>query len=100
MKKSKWLKWKIGLFSTVGLAVLFHQVKVDPTFDIAVANASNTQQDTTQIAPQQDPITNQLDNSLNNNRQNSQYDSSNQSFGGSSSNTMPSGRSNTRTSRS
>jgi hypothetical protein len=99
MKASKWLKWKIGFFSTVGLAILFHQVKVDPTFDIAVAKASNTQDNTTQITMQQDPITNQLDTSLNNNRQNSQY-SDNQSSGGSSSNTMSSGRSHTRTTRS
>jgi hypothetical protein len=46
MKHSKWLKWKIGAMGALGLALLFHEVKIDPAFDKAVANASTSSNDT------------------------------------------------------
>jgi hypothetical protein len=32
MKKDKWLKWKIGAAASLGLALLFHEVKSSPAF--------------------------------------------------------------------
>jgi hypothetical protein len=35
MKNTKWLKWKIGMIGTIGLAFLFHEVKISAEFDKA-----------------------------------------------------------------
>jgi hypothetical protein len=41
MKRSKWLKWKIGAVSALGIAFLFHEVKNSQAFAQAYANAAS-----------------------------------------------------------
>ncbi|MFC5529053.1 hypothetical protein [Cohnella yongneupensis] len=62
MKKDKWLKWKIGAVASVGVALLFHEVRSSVAFEQATASSLN---DSVPVAvqqqPQQLPAPDQLD---------------------------------------
>jgi hypothetical protein len=71
MKKSKWLKWKIGFVGVLGLSILFHEVKISAAFEKAFTNAANDQ--TTDTSKLQDPVMDDFTSSVN--QQNNQFDS-------------------------
>ncbi|QGQ97180.1 hypothetical protein EHS13_20980 [Paenibacillus psychroresistens] len=54
MKKSKWLKWKIGFVGAIGLTILFQEVRTSAAFEKAFRNADNNQPTDTVV--QQDPV--------------------------------------------
>lgn len=40
MKRNKWFKWKIGAAASLGIALLFHEVRASDAFKQAVADMS------------------------------------------------------------
>jgi hypothetical protein len=70
MRKSKWLKWKIGFVGALGLTILFHEVKISAAFEKAFTNAANNQ--TTDTSKLQDPVMDEFTSSVN--QKNNQFD--------------------------
>jgi hypothetical protein len=58
MKKNKWLKWKIGAIASLGMALLFNEVKASTSFQTAYAELSTSNQTTTATVNQPDQIMN------------------------------------------
>jgi hypothetical protein len=42
MKKNKWLKWKVGAAASLGIALLFHEVRASDAFKQAVADMTSS----------------------------------------------------------
>jgi hypothetical protein len=66
MKPSKWMKWKIGMIGTIGLAFLFHEVKISAAFDKASTEA--TTEKTTDASTLNDPVMGEFNSSVNEQR--------------------------------
>jgi hypothetical protein len=54
MKKNKWLKWKVGAAASLGIALLFHEVRASDSFQQAVADMSSADGKQLSSAAQQD----------------------------------------------
>ena len=63
MKQSKWMKWKIGMIGAIGLAFLFHEVKISAAFDKAYTDAAKDI--TTDTATIQDPVMEEFNSNVN-----------------------------------
>jgi hypothetical protein len=88
MKKSKWLKWKIGFVGALALTILFHEVKISAAFEEAFLNAANDQ--TTDTSTLQDPVMDEFTSSVN--QQNNQFDSQDSQSNQTDTSTVPSNR--------
>ena len=53
MKKDKWLKWKIGVVASVGVALLFNEVKSSAAFELASAQPATDDTAASSIQEQQ-----------------------------------------------
>jgi hypothetical protein len=97
LRKSKWLKWKIGFVGALGLTMLFHEVKTSAAFEKAFMNADNDPP--TDSVVLQDPVMDEFTSSVN--ERNNHIDSQESQSDQTETSTIPSNRrSHTKTGRS
>ncbi|MBB3110708.1 hypothetical protein FHS18_002775 [Paenibacillus phyllosphaerae] len=59
MKNDKWMKWKIALIGTAGMAVLFHTIKSSDEYAVATTNKEVLKVASTSAESSDDPVFNE-----------------------------------------